>query len=183
MAGSPHGDIVFDWVVNCLTAIAQGLVDGKIPASQQIYNAICERKIKSSACTERLVTLIGVRAQQAEAAGKGYTWLLEFEQLTSGLRDHQDESYCDRVLPSTAAFALHLGGTFKPKTAYGAEAFTTILAFVQKELRGVKVQNDTFTRLLAFNSFAIFQLNDEGLPNAPHTGVQKLIRAVSFWHQ
>ena len=120
-----------------------------------------------------------MRAQQAEAAGKGYTWLPEFEQLTSGLRDHQDESYCDRVLPSTAAFALYLGGTFKPKTTYGAEAFTTILAFVQKELRGVKVQNDTFTRLLAFNSFTIFQVNEEGLPNAPHTGVQKLIRAMS----
>jgi predicted RNase H-like nuclease len=43
VAGSPHGDVVFDWVVNSLTAIAQGLVDGKIPASQQIYNAICER--------------------------------------------------------------------------------------------------------------------------------------------
>ena len=38
VAGSPHGDVVFDWVVNCVTAIAQGLVDGKIPASQQIYN-------------------------------------------------------------------------------------------------------------------------------------------------
>ena len=36
VAGSPHGDVVFDWVVNCVTAIAQGLVDGKIPASQQI---------------------------------------------------------------------------------------------------------------------------------------------------
>ena len=30
VAGSPHGDVVFDWVVNCVTAIAQGLVDGKI---------------------------------------------------------------------------------------------------------------------------------------------------------
>ena len=55
VAGSPHGDVVFDWVVNCVTAIAQGLVDGKIPASQQIYNAICERTIISSACAERLV--------------------------------------------------------------------------------------------------------------------------------
>ena len=43
----------------------------------------------------------------------------------------------------------------------------------------MKVQNDTFTRLLAFNSFTIFQVNEEGLPNAPHTGVQKLIRAMS----
>ena len=116
-------------------------------------------------------SLIEVRAQQAEDAGKGYTWLPEFDQLTLGLREHHDESYNDRVLPCTAAFALHLGRTFKPRTTYGAEAFTTILAFVQKELRGVKVQNDTFTRLLAFNSFAIFQVNEAGLPNAPHTGV------------
>ena len=120
-----------------------------------------------------------MRAQQAEDAGKGYTWLPEFDQLTATLRNHHDESYNDRVLPCTAAFALHLGRTFKPRTTYGAEAFTTILAFVQKELRGVKVQNDTFTRLLAFNSFAIFQVNEAGLPNAPHTGVQKLIRAMS----
>ena len=107
-----------------------------------------------------------MRAQQAEEAGKSYTWLPEFDQLTLGLREHHDESYNDRVLPCTAAFALHLGRTFKPRTTYGAEAFTTILAFVQKELRGVKVQNDTFTRLLAFNSFAIFQVNEAGLPNA-----------------
>ena len=44
-----------------------GLVDGKIPASQQIYNAIYERKKHLlPACTELLVTLIGVRAQQAD---------------------------------------------------------------------------------------------------------------------
>ena len=92
VAGSPHGNVVFDWVVNCVTAIAQGLVDGKIPASQQIYNAICERTIISSACAERLVALIGVRAQQAESAGKGFTWLPAFEQLTLALREHHDES-------------------------------------------------------------------------------------------
>ena len=43
VAGSPHGDVVFDWVVNCVTAIAQGLVDGKIPASQQIYKARAQK--------------------------------------------------------------------------------------------------------------------------------------------
>ena len=76
VAGSPHGDVVFDWVVNCVTAIAQGLVDGKIPASQQIYNAICERTIISSACaeycTERPVALIGVRAQRGNSMRKGH---------------------------------------------------------------------------------------------------------------
>ena len=81
VAGSPHGDVVFDWVVNCVTAIAQGLVDGKIPASQQIYNAICERTIISSACAERLVALIGVRAQQAESPEKALLGYLHSSNL------------------------------------------------------------------------------------------------------
>ena len=179
VAGSPHGDVVFDWVVNCVTAIAQGLVDGKIPASQQIYNAICERTIISSACAERLVALIRVRAQQAESAGKGFTWLPAFEQLTLALKEHHDESNYDRILPCSAAFAIRLGRTYKPSTTFGAEAFSTILNFVHKELRGTKVQNDTFTRLLAFNSFQIFHVNEAGLPDAPHTAVQKLIQAMS----
>ena len=162
-----------------MTAIAQGLVDGKIPASQQIYNAICERTIISSACAERLVALIGVRAQQAESAGKGFTWLPAFDQLTLALREHHDESNYDRILPCSAAFAIRLGRTYKPSTTYGAEAFSTILTFVHKELRGTKVQNDTNTRLLAFTSFQIFHVNEAGLPDAPHTGVQKLIQAMS----
>ena len=145
VAGSPHGDVVFDWVVNCVTAIAQGLVDGKIPASQQIYNAICERTIISSACAERLVALIRVRAQQAESAGKGFTWLPAFEQLTLALKEHHDESNYDRILPCSAAFAIRLGRTFKPSTTYGAEGFSAILNFVHGELRGTKVQNDTNT--------------------------------------
>ena len=88
---------------------------------------------------------IGVRAQQAESAGKGFTWLPAFEQLTVSLREHHDESYNDRILPCTAAFAVRLGRTYKPSTTYGAEAFSTILTFVHKELRGTKVQNDTYT--------------------------------------
>ena len=99
---------------------------------------------------QRLVALIRVRAQQAESAGKGFTWLPAFEQLTLALREHHDDSYNDRILPCTAAFAIRLGRTFKPSTTYGAEAFSAILNFVHKELRGTKVQNDTFTRLLAF---------------------------------
>ena len=74
---------------------------------------------------------------------------------------------------------MRLGRTFKPSTTFGAEAFSAILNFVHKELRGTKVQNDTFTRLLAFNSFPIFHINEGGLPDAPHTGVQKLIQAMS----
>jgi hypothetical protein len=120
-----------------------------------------------------------VRAQQAELAGKGYTWLPEFEQLTATLREHHDESYNDRILPCTDAFAMRLGRTFKPSTTFGAEAFRTILTFIHKELRGIKVQNDTYTRLLAFTSFPIFHVSEAGLPDAPHTGVQKLIKAMS----
>ena len=56
-----------------------------------------------------LVALIGVRAEQAESAGKGFTWLPAFEQLTVTLREHHDESYNDRILPCTAAFAMRLG--------------------------------------------------------------------------
>ena len=142
-------------------------------------DSICERTIISSACAERLVALIGVRAQQAESAEKGFTWLPAFEQLTLALREHHDESYNDRILPCTAAFAMRLGRTYKPSTTYGAEAFSTILTFVHKELRGTKVQNDAYTRLLAFNSFPIFHVDQAGLPGAPHTGVQKLIKAMS----
>ena len=120
-----------------------------------------------------------MRAQQAESAGKGFTWLPAFEKLTATLREHHDESYNDRILPCTAAFAMRLGRTYKPSTPYGAEAFSTILTFVHKELRGTKVQNDTYTRLLAFNSFPIFHVDQAGLPDAPHTGVQKLIKAMS----
>ena len=120
-----------------------------------------------------------MRAQQADSAGKGYTWLPEFEQLTATLRKHHDESYNDRILPCTAAFAMRLGRTYKPSTPYGAEAFSTILTFVHKELRGTKVQNDAYTRLLAFNSFPISHEDQAGLPDAPHTGVQKLIKAMS----
>ena len=98
-------------------------------------DSICERTIISSACAERLVALIGVRAQQAESAEKGFTWLPAFEQLTLALREHHDESYNDRILPCTAAFAIRLGRTYKPSTTYGAEAFSTILTFVHKELR------------------------------------------------
>ena len=137
------------------------------------------RFLISSACAERLVALIGVRAQQAESAGKGFTWLPAFEQLTLALREHHDESYNDRILPCTAAFAIRIGRTYKPSTTYGAEAFSTILTFVHKELRKTKVQNDTNTRLLAFTSFPIFHVNEAGLPDAPHTGVQKLIKAMS----
>ena len=120
-----------------------------------------------------------MRAQQAESARKGFTWLPAFEQLTLALREHHDESNNDRILPCTAAFAIRLGRTYKPSTTYGAEAFSTILTFVHKELRGTKVQNDTNTRLLAFTSFPIFHVNEAGLPDAPHTGVQKLIQAMS----
>ena len=120
-----------------------------------------------------------MRAQQAESAGKGFTWLPAFDQLTLALREHHDESYNDRILPCTAAFAMRLGRTYKPSTTYGAEAFSTILTFVHKELRGTKVQNDTYTRLLAFNSFPIFHVDQAGLSDAPHTGVQKLIKAMS----
>ena len=81
-----------------------------------------------------LVALIGVRAQQAESAGKGFTWLPAFEQLTLALKEHHDESNYDRILPCSAAFAIRLGRTFKPSTTYGAEAFSTILTFVHKEL-------------------------------------------------
>ena len=108
-------------------------------------DSICERTIISSACAERLVALIGVRAQQAESAEKDFTWLPAFEQLTLALREHHDESNNDRILPCTAAFAIRLGRTYKPSTTYGAEAFGTILTFVHKELRGAKVQNDTYT--------------------------------------
>ena len=108
-------------------------------------DSICERTIISSARAERLVALIGVRAQQAELAEKGFTWLPAFEQLTLALREHHDESYNDRILPCSAAFAIRLGRTYKPSTTYGAEAFSTILNFVHKELRGTKVQNDTNT--------------------------------------
>ena len=86
-----------------------------------------------------------MRAQQAESAGKGFTWLPAFEQLTLALQEHHDESNYDRILPCSAAFAIRLGRTFKPSTTYGAEAFSTILTFVHKELRGTKVQNDTYT--------------------------------------
>ena len=137
--------------------VAQGLVDGKIPASQQIYNAICERTIKY------------LPPVQAESAGKGFTWLPVFEQLTVALREHHDESYNDRILPCTAAFAMRLGRTYKPSTPYGAEAFSTILTFTHKELRGTKVQNDTYTRLLAFNSFPIFHVDQAGLPRTRPT--------------
>ena len=83
---------------------------------QRANKFICERTIISSACAERLVALIGVRAQQAESAGKGFTWLPAFEQLTATLREHHDESYNDRILPCTAAFAMRLGRTYKPST-------------------------------------------------------------------
>ena len=44
VAGSPHGDVVFDWVVNSLTAIAQGLVDGKIPGTSEPANLFAKEQ-------------------------------------------------------------------------------------------------------------------------------------------